>query len=619
MSRYAQRRGNPEAAYCGDDVAFAWDDEMSPAARARFDQLATPQTRYALEALQHVTARMPWGEVVEFSDGRRGRIEPFYEPRWKKGATGSTELVEGGFDVKFLDGGHLEFQVQQSGWETPVRTANLGTFQVYGDEYPDDGPFARLMAEHLAPPERKYPSSVAKWEAVRDWAAASGAVEDDVAAMLEAMDQGYAYQIAGRPITTVRDVDVVAAQMRLPTSRRPNPQAKLEHRDLLTGQRVRPGTLGSLATGRYVMRIRPGPGEPFEVVEVDAEDLDPSTDTFGVGRETYGRYRKVAETQASARARELKRMPVFEPGAELRLPGTRATFSSADAAAELFLTHNPSLWNMDWADVGDPVEDWMDRIEVRMRGRHRAFDETARGREILDMFRSGRNDRGFRALLVYLFRQAKGRRWENVSWSQIEDLVEIFAENARREADRVGSTTFLSAGIPTITWMPPATGFRSDTPEYLEQLDPRSQEYYRRYEASEHLYRLARELRRLLREGRKCLTSEQRRVVRARTKTLEQWARRPDEMPEWACAVFQEPGVLCGLLGIEEEVSRLGGACEVGYDPDWPRARLEEPLEPGLGVIPAVAAALPAPPEDLDLPWETAANPAMLRERLRRR
>lgn len=522
MTRYA-RRGNPGAAYCGDDarIEWTWDQDMSPQQHARFDRIAEPQTRYALEALRHVFARMPWGEVVEFSDGRRGRVEPFYEPRWKKGATGSTELVEGGFDVKFLDGGHLEFQVQQSGWETPVQA---------------------------------------------------------------------------------------------------NPQAKLEHRDLLTGQRVRPGTPGSLATGRYVMRIRPGPGEPFEVIEVDRDDLDPSKDTFGVAKETYGRYRGMAGSQARAQARELKRMPVFEPGAELRLPGTRATFRSADAAADEFLTHNPSLWNMDWADVTDHVEDWMDRIEVRIRGRHRALDETARGREILEMFRNGRNDQGFLALLVYLFRQAKGRRWENVSWSQIEDLVEIFAESARRESDRVGSTTFLSAGIPTITWMPPATGFRSDTPEYLEQLEPRSQEYYRRYEASEHLHRLARELQRLVREGGKCLTSEQRKVVRARIKTLKQWAQRPDEMPEWACAVFQEPGVLCGLLGIEEEAARLAAACEVGYDPAWASGRLEEPLEPGLGVIPGVAAYAPSePPEDLDLPWETAANPATLRERLKRR
>lgn len=522
MTRYAPRRGNREAAYCGDEASFAWDDDLSAADRKRFDQLGRPQTRYALEALRHVFARMPWGEVMEFSDGRRGRIEPFYEPRWTKGATGSTQLVEGGFDIKFLDGGHLEFQVNQSGWETPVRSAN--------------------------------------------------------------------------------------------------PQAKLEHRDLLTGHQVRPGTPGSMATGRYVMRIRPAPGEPFEIIEIDREDLDPAKDTFGVARETFDRYRDAATAQAQARARELKRMPTFDRDEELRIPGTRATFRAPDEAADQFISHNSSLWDLGWADVADQVEDWMDRTEIRVRGgKYKALDETHRGREILELFHTGRNDQGFRELLAYLFGQAKGRRWDDVPWSKIEDLVDVFAENARREADRVGSTSFLPAGIPTITWMPPATGFHASTSEYVEQLDERGREYYRRYDASQHLFELAARLTRLLKEAKKCLTSEQRAVVRSRIKTLKAWAKRPDEMPEWACAVFREPGVLCGLLGIEEEAARLQTACELGYDPAWARARLEEPLEPGLGVIPGAAPVAPPTSEDLDLPWETAANPTALRERLKRR
>lgn len=518
MTRYA-RRPNP-AAYCGDDTRaeWAWTDELTPEQEASFDALSRPQTRYALEALQQVFARMPWGQVFQFSDGRRGRVVPFYEPRWRKGATGSTELVEGGFDVQFSDGGHLEFQVEQSGWETQVRSAN--------------------------------------------------------------------------------------------------PQAKLEHKDLLTGQRVRPGTPGSLATGKYVMRLRPSPGEPFEVVEVDREDLDPAKDTFGVAKETFDKYRRLAGSQARDRARRLKGAPAFDPDTELRVPGAPATFRSADAAASEFIERNPSLWHLGWADVGDQIEDWMDRTEVRTRGRkHRALDETRRGREILSLFREGRNDQGLHDLLAYLFGQAKGRRYENVPWSKIEDLVEIFAESARREADRTGSSDFLAAGVPSITWMPPSTGFHAATPEYVQQLDARGRTYYRRYEASQHLYELADRLKRLLRRAGKCLTAEQRRVVRTRIKTIEQWAKVPDEMPEWACAVFREPGVICGLLGIEEEAARLSAACEVGYDPDWPRRGGTDPVQPGLGVIPSLSAPSAAPEADLDLPWETAANPRRRRRR----
>lgn len=489
----------------------------------RFDELARPQTRYALEALQHVFARMPWGKVVEFSDGRRGRIEPFFEPRWRKGAEGSTELVEGGFDVKFLDGGHLEFLVTQSGWETPVRIKN--------------------------------------------------------------------------------------------------PQAKLEHRDLVTGERVRPDTPGSMATGRYVMRIRPAPGEPFEVVEIDREDLDPAKDTFGVAKETYVRYREDASAQARERVRELKRMPTFERGAEPRIPGARATFDDPHQALDIFLDHNPSLWVVDWADAHDEVRDWMDRIQTTHRGKR--LNETARGQEILEEFRGGpgaSNTTGLHSLLLYMFGRAEGRRWDNVDWMMVQELVDIFAEEARRYTDAGGDPATIQGGIPSIVWLPPATGFHGRSQEFVESLDVRGQEYYRRYQASKDLYGLADLLKRLLRENRRCLSAEERRVVRSRIKTVERWAQRPDEMPEWACASFREPAAICDLLGINAEVDKLRGACELGYDPRWPLgARDKAPWEPGLGVLPEAAALAQAPPEDLDVPWETAANPRRLRERLKRR
>lgn len=519
------RTRNEPTAYCrgGEIIGWSFDDEMSPSSRARFEALAERQTQYALEALELVFSKMPWGDVIEFSDGRRATIEPFVEPRWTKGATGSTELVDGSFDVKFLDGGHLEFMVTQTGWETPVRTRN--------------------------------------------------------------------------------------------------PQARLEYRDLITGKRVRPGTPGSVPTGRYVMRLRPARGEPFEVVVVDSEDLDPAKDTFGVAKETYPHYRGMASKQAKKRARERRRMPTFERDAELRIPGARATFRSAAEAADRFLSRNPSLWDLGWADVGDPIEDWMDRTEVRVRGgRYRPLDETRRGREILGLFRSGRNNEGLRDLLAYIFGQAKGRRWDEVSWDKVDEIVDIFADSAQREVDRTGSTDFLVGGIPRIEWFPPGAGFGAPTPEFVESLTPRGQTYYARWEASRELYGLAESLERALRENRRCLTAPERRVVRDRIKTIKRWAERPDEMPEWACASFREPAAICDLLGIEAEARKLAQACEIGYDPAWPiHERDSEPWRPGLGIHPA-AAELEAPvTEDLDLPWETAANPAVLRERLKRR
>lgn len=373
-----------------------------------------------------------------------------------------------------------------------------------------------------------------------------------------------------------------------------------------------------MVTGRYIMRIRGAPGEPFEVVEVDREDLDPSKDTFGVGKETYGKYRDISAAQTRARARELKRMPTFERGAEPRIPGARGTFDDAPQALDIFLDHNPSLWVVDWADVHDGVRDWMDRIQPGKRGAR--FNETARGQEILELFRKGLDTKGLHELLLYMFGQARGRRWDNVDWMMIEELVEIFAEGARDYVEHGGSPAEIQGGIPGIVWFPPALGFRGRSKEFVESLDERGQEYYRRYQASQDLYGLANALKILLRQNRRCLSAPERRVVRSRIKTIERWAERPDEMPEWACASFREPMAICDLIGIQAEVDKLRTACELGYDPAWPLGRRDKaPWQPGLGVLPEAAELAQVPSEDLDVPWETAANPRRLRERLKRR
>ncbi|MDP3910179.1 MAG: hypothetical protein Q8Q14_07285 [Gemmatimonadales bacterium] len=366
------------------------------------------------------------------------------------------------------------------------------------------------------------------------------------------------------------------------------------------------------------MRIRPAPGEPFQMVEVDREDLDPAKDTYGVSKETYAKYRQIAAAQAKAKARELKRIPSFSRDTELRIPGSRSTFASPPAATEEFLAHNPSLWDTGWADVGDGVEDWMDGIDVKQRHGHKALDETPRGRELLEMFRQGQNDRGLRETLNFIFGQARGRRWDSVSWSQIDDLVDIFAESARREADRTGSSKFLVAGVPRIEWMPPATGFAEPTPAFVSSLDNRALEYYRRWRASQDLYGLAARLEQMMRKNRKCLRPEERKAVNSRIKTIRAWAERPDTMPEWACASFREPAVICDLLGIEAELRKLAAACEMGYDPAWAlHERDGQEWQPGLGVLPEAGEARGAPASDLDLPWETAANPRGRRKRRR--
>jgi hypothetical protein len=154
--------------------------------------------------------------------------------------------------------------------------------------------------------------------------------------------------------------------------------------------------------------------------------------------------------------------------------------------------------------------------------------------------------------------------------------------------------------------MPPATGFAEPTPAFVESLDQRSRDYYRRYRASQDLYGLADSIENALSRNKKCLTPPERKVVKDRIATLRAWAKRPDTMPEWACASFRDPAVICDLLGIEAELRKLAQACETGYDASWPIREREGELAPGLGVLPE-AAALDRPaghPEDMDLPWK---------------
>jgi len=97
----------------------------------------------ALEILQDIWARMPFGQEIELLDGRKGTITPFMEPRMSIGPYRQyLELVEEGFefpegfepptpeddrdhepcaealfDVKLSDNTQLEFTISHSGFE----------------------------------------------------------------------------------------------------------------------------------------------------------------------------------------------------------------------------------------------------------------------------------------------------------------------------------------------------------------------------------------------------------------------------------------------------------------------------------------------------------------------
>lgn len=74
----------------------------------------------AMEALQDIFHRIPFGEEIKFSDGRVGVIRPFFQPRIDMERNDHLGKVPcAGVDIVF-DDGHLEFIIFQGGWEGEV-------------------------------------------------------------------------------------------------------------------------------------------------------------------------------------------------------------------------------------------------------------------------------------------------------------------------------------------------------------------------------------------------------------------------------------------------------------------------------------------------------------------
>jgi hypothetical protein len=65
----------------------------------------------ALEVLNELFHRIPFGAKFTLANGRTATIEPFFEPREVEGR------LTAGIDVTYEDGsGHYEFTLEQTGW-----------------------------------------------------------------------------------------------------------------------------------------------------------------------------------------------------------------------------------------------------------------------------------------------------------------------------------------------------------------------------------------------------------------------------------------------------------------------------------------------------------------------
>lgn len=404
-----------------------------------------------------------------------------------------------------------------------------------------------------------------------------------------------------------------------------NPAARAEYIDALTGQRVPASTPGAVATGRKVMRIRPRADEPFELVAVEPDDLDPALDRFGVEPEATPRYRRIAQQQA-------QRGRPFERDTDLHGAGISTTFASGKAAAKIFMEGNPEFFDapsFDDVDAHDTTLDFMDRLEVRSGKRYVKLAKTHRGQQILSGGPTGSGTAIARDMLAYLFGQAgRSRRWRDVPWGHVYDYVAMLRHAMELEARRRQIAMPSSAPL----WVPLASGqYAPDEMLVLatEQLGASAAERLADWLNSQELYELADRLTAVLsppkgpggragRRARRCLGKEARKAVAARRRQIEHWAAYPREIPQWTCVSTQATEAssagLCLFPGLAEEVSRVERACDRPYDPSWPdevrnrRCAEGDEEQFGSGIAPLGCDGV-APSDALELPWES--NPGM--------
>ncbi len=399
-------------------------------------------------------------------------------------------------------------------------------------------------------------------------------------------------------------------------------RARREHRDLVTGARAKPGAAGSVETGLYVMRLRPEKGEPFEVVEVEREDLDPTRDMLGMAAKTRPYYVGQARTAARGRKRfekeQERRLKRLEAG---RVKGVKASFASARKGAEELFQQNIDFYEpiLDAdPDPGDYLDRWFDTNEVKVGRRWRRLRETKRGQELERLHYENFGKEAILQSLAYILGKARARRWDAVDWNSIETYNDalIRAYESRREQGwgESGATAFQ---LPYA-----ARGL----PKEIEamQADPELRQQFSWLDARDELRQVADRLEEAYKRNRKCIGTEARKTIRERIKQFRAWSEDPALVPGFACI---SDAVYCRFPAAWREVEEVRAACETDYDPEWP-LKLSDREALDLGVLPPeehigrpreAPAAAAAPEPELDLPWEQpAANPRRLKRRLLR-
>lgn len=237
--------------------------------------------------------------------------------------------------------------------------------------------------------------------------------------------------------------------------------------------------------------------------------------------------------------------------------GARQTFDSSREAADEFYDENALYFDY-IPDPGDGLREWADGQTLRAgHDRTSRLRLTAAGRKILEAPQGGPQ---IRAALQWIFGRAKGRRWDAVDWTAIDDLeaqLKPHYEPSAREASTGG-----------IYWRPGIAGQR--TAERLDDLDPHQLTELGAWESADELRQAVAELRETYVETSQCLTPLVRVRVASRIAEFGRWAEDPDEIPEYACEPDPESGgYVCNYPLVIGEVRQLRDACRGAYDVQW--------------------------------------------------
>jgi len=394
--------------------------------------------------------------------------------------------------------------------------------------------------------------------------------------------------------------------------RRNNPSAQRELIDDLTGAMLKPSVDGAQQSGRLYVRVRPDKGEPFEMVPVDYETLDPDRDKLGIDPKMAYVYKGDAEQAARLRKKQetkLKRKKPMTRSAQLtsRQLGFSHKMPSTKKALAEFMGTNEWLdhANLDAFDLTDEITEIVGETEVE-RGRIDtgrtyagapirkmvSLKSTPQGKRILgsEYERHGSSTGMVQRYVQWLLSQGNGD-WRRVPWGQIENLHAIILEAAEGQGWGLGPVVY-----------PPGSGMYSvDELVAMGTLSEKNRKRANMWLASQRLYDLVDSYEAVLkpktkagRQTLRCIPAAHRKIVRERLKVLRKWAKYPELVPEYAC--YRDPGLMrtkalmekdpdttvssedfpCTFQRFDEDIERLQNACDVSYDPYWTwQARIE--------------------------------------------